>query len=510
MREKNDTRNHAVALAILLTTMVAGTTEAQTSLPFIDTLGASDAAVDDKQKLSLYEIAIPFYTDDHPYGYALNELSIDFDAGGTGANDISYVSIQRHNESGGPLATAITHIPGANVPAYSGYFGRGATGQSPAVAGVNVYRPRSGSFSGAARSEIYLDANTRYWIRIAASGSGSTATVAQTLDANPTWPWETGDITLRGQGSTGSWSVNQGTRTLKFKAMARLLTKRTVTIEDAEATDESDGTLSFRVTLDQASDVHVQVPWYTSNETATAGEDYTEEHGLMIFEPAWANDGNAETELTISIPITDDTTAEPSETFNMHLGRDEQYRQGVVGAQLTNNRGVGTIVNNDATALTASFTGMPETHDGSSNFSFDVEFSEEVGISYVTMRDTAFTVENGDVKGARRTNGQHDEWRITIKPDATHDVTVTLPETTSCTAAAAVCTRGDNARPLTNRTTATVRGPDVEPVLPVAGGLTATLSDVPEEHETGRSPSRSRSTRTWRRATHASETTSSR
>ena len=36
--------------------------------------------------------------------------------------------------------------------------------------------------------------------------------------------------------------------------------------------------------------------------------------------------------------------------------------------------------------LTASFASAPATHDGSSEFTFDIEFSEEVKLSYVTLR----------------------------------------------------------------------------------------------------------------------------
>ena len=480
MREKRRTRNQTAALMFALLTLIAARSDAQ-PLPFVDTLSATDAAADDKQKLSTYEIAIPINTGDNRYGYAITELQIDFDSGGTGTNDITYVSMHRNSQSGGPLETAITHIPGASVPGYAGYFGRGASGQSATSAGVNVYTPRSSSFDGSATSEVYLDANTKYWLKIAASESGSTATLAQTLDANPTWPWKTGDIALRNQGSTGSWSLSQGSRSLKFKAMAKHLPKRTVTIEDANANEGTDEAVSFRVTLDQASNAHVQVPYYTSDETATADEDYTPQRGLLIFEPAWANGGTAETELTVSVPINDDATAEPSETLNLHLGVDEQYRGGVVGADLGNNKGVGTIADDDSSPLTATFTGMPETHNGMHKFSFDVEFTEEVGISYVTMRDTAFTVTEGEVKNARRKNGRHDQWTITVEPDGNDDMTITLPATNSCTDAGAVCTRGANARPLASSVSATIEGPDAEPVI--VTGVTATLSNVPDEHD---------------------------
>ena len=64
--------------------------------------------------------------------------------------------------------------------------------------------------------------------------------------------------------------------------------------------------------------------------------------------------------------------------------------------------------------LTAAFQDLPDSHDGSTTFTFQVLFSEDVGISYVNMRDDAFTVDEGDVTGARRVDGRNDLWEITV------------------------------------------------------------------------------------------------
>ena len=47
----------------------------------------------------------------------------------------------------------------------------------------------------------------------------------------------------------------------------------------------------------------------------------------------------------------------------------------------------------------------PATHDGSAVFTFEIEFSEEFGISYATLRDHAFNV-TGRVRGEGAENGQ--------------------------------------------------------------------------------------------------------
>ena len=131
-------------------------------------------------------------------------------------------------------------------------------------------------------------------------------------------------------------------------------------------------------------------------------------------------------------------------------------------------------------ALTASFEGLPEAHDGEDAFHFRVAFSEEIGIGFRSMRDDSFTVDGGEVTKARRVDGRHDLWRITVEPDGEGDVTVTLAAGRECAVSGAICTRGENRRQLANTPAATVAGPVVE-ATPVA--LTASFVEAPHEHD---------------------------
>ena len=109
-----------------------------------------------------------------------------------------------------------------------------------------------------------------------------------------------------------------------------------------------------------------------------------------------------------------------------------------------------------ADPLTASLSGIPESHDG--HFTFELHFSEEFSISYVTLRDQAFTVTGGSVTKARRlAQPSNIGWEIHVTPDSGGTVTIMLPVTTDCTADGAVCT-GDR-RPLSNRLEVIVPGP---------------------------------------------------
>ena len=102
----------------------------------------------------------------------------------------------------------------------------------------------------------------------------------------------------------------------------------------------------------------------------------------------------------------------------------------------------------------------PATHDGSSEFTFEIEFSEEFALSYVTLKFDAFNVTGGSVEKAQRTdNASNISWLITVEPHGNGDVTVVLPVTTDCDAEGAICTKDDSGRKLSNSLSFTVSGP---------------------------------------------------
>ncbi len=129
--------------------------------------------------------------------------------------------------------------------------------------------------------------------------------------------------------------------------------------------------------------------------------------------------------------------------------------------------------------LTAEFSNVPASHDGT-ELEFNVTFTPEPDLSYVTLRDHAFSVVGGTIIKAKRVSkGSNEGWTIRVVPDLDSDenpagpITIALPPTTSCIVQSAVCT-SDNV-PLSNRTEATIPvstdGPD-RPGQPQ--GVTAT------------------------------------
>ena len=146
------------------------------------------------------------------------------------------------------------------------------------------------------------------------------------------------------------------------------------------------------------------------------------------------------------------------------------------------SEGIATTVEGPDTGpagLTAAFEGMPQAHDGEGGFRFRVAFSENIGISYRSLREDAFTVTGGRVTGGRRVDGRRDLFEMTVRPDGDGDVTIALPAGRACGVSGAICTKSRPRRQLTNAPAATVAGP---------GGatgpapLTARFEGMPAEH----------------------------
>ena len=129
--------------------------------------------------------------------------------------------------------------------------------------------------------------------------------------------------------------------------------------------------------------------------------------------------------------------------------------------------------------LTAVFADVPGEHDGQTAFELRLTLSKEVAVGYATLRDHGFEVAGGTVTGVRRTEpGSNAGWWITVRPDTSGAVTVTLP-VRGCAETGAVCTSEGEA--LAGPVTASVAGPAALPPL------TASFEEVPAEHD-GSSP----------------------
>ena len=180
-----------------------------------------------------------------------------------------------------------------------------------------------------------------------------------------------------------------------------------------------------------------------SASTATSGSDFTVSPESLTLS-AGSNS------VTATVTAVDDTAEEGEETIVVAPSRGGTS----IGTATV------TITANDVPPLRAEFMGVPETHDGTA-FTFELHFSEEIAISFRTLRDAAFDVTGGTVRRAQRiTQGSNLGWTIRVRPDSDSDVVLVLPVTTDCESAGAVCTA--DGKPLSSPLQATVRGPGSE------------------------------------------------
>jgi hypothetical protein len=218
-----------------------------------------------------------------------------------------------------------------------------------------------------------------------------------------------------------------------------------LSVANATASEEDDSTIDFVVTLNPAGEANITVDYATANGTASAGSDYTAQSGTLTFTAG-------ETSKTVTVAIIDDSAEESDETLTLTLSNPS-------GAEISDGQATGTITDSEPAPLTVSFSNVPDSHDGSTEFTFDLTFSENFPLSYKTLRDHAFTEDdNGPItKAQRKVQGSNQTWTITVDPSGNGAITITLPETTDCTANGAICT--DDGRKLSHFTTVTVSGP---------------------------------------------------
>ena len=111
--------------------------------------------------------------------------------------------------------------------------------------------------------------------------------------------------------------------------------------------------------------------------------------------------------------------------------------------------------------LTASFSGVPEAHDGAREFSLRLAFSEDVQASprsLLTGLVEELRVVGGTLREAARVDGRGDLWELTLVPDGPVPVSVLLSPEEGCAGSRELCTA--DGRPLSGYLILKVPGPD--------------------------------------------------
>ena len=109
-----------------------------------------------------------------------------------------------------------------------------------------------------------------------------------------------------------------------------------ISIGDVSQNEGNSGTttFAFNVSLSAASGQTVTVNFQTANGTATTvNNDYVEANGTLTFNPGQIS-------RTINVTVIGDTTFEPDENFFVNLTNP-------VNATISDNQGLGTILNDD-------------------------------------------------------------------------------------------------------------------------------------------------------------------
>jgi hypothetical protein len=187
----------------------------------------------------------------------------------------------------------------------------------------------------------------------------------------------------------------------------------TVQFDRANYSVNEDGvTATITVTLDMPPTLPVSVTYQTSDDTATAGSDYTAVSDTLAFAPS-------ETSQTFTVPITDDTMDEANENLNLTLSSPVNA---TLGAQ---SSAVLTIVDNDA-PVTVQFnaaTYLVDETAGSTTITVTLSAPSglTVEVDYATSPGTATAGDDYTSKSDRLlfAPGETSQtFSITIKDDA--------------------------------------------------------------------------------------------
>ena len=276
------------------------------------------------------------------------------------------------------------------------------------------------------------------------------------------------------------WSMAGGVDASRFSLSASgvLAFSAAKDFEDPDDADR-DGTYGLTVQVSdgqRAATGDVEVSLANRNEapTADAGADHTGvAMGATVTLAGSGTDPDAGDTLAYAwtqpegVSVTLSGAGAATATFNAPGGLTEDttlvFALTVTDAGgLSHQDQVSVTVEGPAPAavelLTAGVVSLPQRHDGSTSFTFDLVFSEEVAIGYRTVRDSVFEVTSGEVTYVRRYSPPSNmRWVITVVPSSDGDVVLVLPSGRSCDSNGAVCT--SDGRMLSNRLELTVEGP---------------------------------------------------
>ena len=218
-----------------------------------------------------------------------------------------------------------------------------------------------------------------------------------------------------------------------------------MSIADA-AGQESDGSLSFKVTLNVPSGKTIAVNYATADGTATAEADYRTTTGTLTLAPG-------DTEGAISIPIVDDGVAESDETFTVTLSNP-------VDVDVVDGTATGTIEDTGFKPTASVTTNPAGLEDTVGNLAFEVTIDSagtETGTVDWTTADGTATADSDYTPKHGTLTFAAGETTMTIPVPVTPDTTVEPDETLTVT-----LSNGENLRIGNGTGTGTIGNDDFE------------------------------------------------
>ena len=155
-----------------------------------------------------------------------------------------------------------------------------------------------------------------------------------------------------------------------------------ISINDVSVTEGNSGTVValFTVRLSAPSAQPIAVNYATADHSAVSPSDYMASSGTLTFAPGV-------TSQVISVTINGDIALEENESFFVSLS-------GATNAKIIDSRGLGTIVNDDASPLLAiNDVSVTEGNSGTVVAFFTVRLSapsaQPITVNYATANNTA-------------------------------------------------------------------------------------------------------------------------
>ncbi|MEM8860248.1 MAG: Calx-beta domain-containing protein, partial [Chloroflexota bacterium] len=187
-------------------------------------------------------------------------------------------------------------------------------------------------------------------------------------------------------------------------------------ISDASVTEGDDGTTQLNFSLTRTDNVTADaVTVSTADQTATAGEDYTQISGQEI---SFAADGDLSQAVTVT--VQGDTDFEADETLLLSLSNP-------VGGLIEDGEAVGTIENDDpepvivnAVLTLSDALSISEGDDGTTEFEFVVTLDSEVPDGFTL----AYTVNDGTAEAGQDYTDNDGELTFEGTADETQSIIV--------------------------------------------------------------------------------------